>query len=255
MKPAIILRKGRSVLFNPNGSFMYVVTIVVISFVVAQSLFFLVRAWKRARALGMESKTLRKVVTSSALFTIAPAVAILMGVITLSHSLGYPFPWLRLSVIGALTYELPAAQSAAAAAGASLDSLITDPKVYSAIAWVMTLGIIPGMILVPLFGKKIENGLDRIKQRDKKWGEIFLTGLFMGMISAFLGYIFSDIRAGLTGWIPVFVMIISAVVMAVFGLLYKKTNARWLTDYALPLSMLCAMVLSIPLTQLITSIA
>ena len=243
-------------MFNPNSGFMYLITVIVITFVIAQSLFFLVRAWKRARALGMESKTLRKVVTSSALFTIAPAVAILMGVITLSRALGYPFPWLRLSVIGALTYELPAAQAAASAAGTSVaDTLITDPKVYTAIAWVMTLGIIPGMFLVPLFAKKIENGLDRIKQRDRKWGEIFLTGLFMGMISAFLGYIFSDIRSGLVGWIPVFVMIISAVIMTVFGLLYKKTNARWLTDYALPLSMLFAMALSIPLTSLITAIA
>ena len=42
---------------------------------------------------------------SSAVFTIAPAVAILLGVITLSKALGLPLPWLRLSVVGALTYD------------------------------------------------------------------------------------------------------------------------------------------------------
>ena len=241
-------------MFNPNDGFMYTVVAIVITFVISQSVFFLVRAWKRAKKIGMETAQLRKVVISSALFTIAPAIAILMGVITLSHALGYPFPWLRLSIIGALTYELPAAQSAANALGITLNNQISDPNAFAVIAWVMTLGIIPGPILVPLFAKKIENGLDLIKRRDRKWGEIFLTGLFMGMISAFLGYIFSDIRSGLIGWIPVFVMIISAIIMALLGLLYTKTNAKWLTDYALPISMLGSMALSIPLTNLISSL-
>jgi hypothetical protein len=238
-------------MFHPNDGFMYAIVAIVICFVAAQSVFFLVRAWRRARAIGMSAVTLRKIVFSSALFTIAPAVAILMGVITLSRALGYPLPWLRLSVIGALTYELPAAESAAQVVGASLSNLVTDPTAFATIAWVMTLGIIPGLILVPAFGEKIENSLDRLKARDKKWGDIFMSGLFMGMISAFLGYIFCDVSKGITGWIPVFVMLISACIMIVLGLLYKKTNARWLTDYALPLSMLGAMALSIPLTNLL----
>ena len=238
-------------MFHPNDGFMYAIVAIVITFVAAQSVFFLVRAWRRARAIGMSAVTLRKIVFSSALFTVAPAVAILMGVITLSRALGYPLPWLRLSVIGALTYELPAAESAAQVVGASLSNLVTDPTAFATIAWVMTLGIIPGLILVPAFGEKIENSLDRLKARDKKWGDIFMSGLFMGMISAFLGYIFCDVSKGITGWIPVFVMLISACIMIVLGLLYKKTNARWLTDYALPLSMLGAMALSIPLTNLL----
>ena len=247
----ILCSKGGIFLFNPNDSFMYAVVAVVIAFVVAQSIFFFVRAWRRARQLGMEASTLRKIVTSSALFTVEPAVAILMGVITLSRALGYPLPWLRLSVVGALTYELPAAESAAQAVGVSMSELVTDPKAFAAIAWVMTLGIIPGLILTPAFGEKIEGGLHKLQARDKKWGDIFMTSLFMGMISAFLGYIFCDVTKGLAGWIPVFVMLASALIMTVLGLLYKKTKARWLTDYALPISMLGAMALSIPITNLI----
>ena len=37
-----------------------------------------------------------------------------------------------------------------------------------------------------------------------------MTGLFLGMISAFLGVIFAEVTEGLSGWIPVFVMIASA---------------------------------------------
>lgn len=241
--------------FDVNDGFLYVIVAIVIAFVIVESVVFLAKAWKRGKEIGMDMATLKKTVISSAIFTIAPAVAILLGVIALSKALGFPLPWLRLSVIGALTYETTAAAAAAAAQGVTLANQITDPKVFSAIAWVMALGIIPGLVLVPLFGKKIEGGVMKIKNKDGKWGDIFMTSLFLGMISAFLGVIFATISEGLVGWIPVFVMIVSAILMLLCGLVRKLTGAKWIEDYALPISMLGAMALSIPITSLVQSIA
>ena len=172
--------------FDPNSSFLYAIAVIVIAFVVAQSVFFLVRAYRRGIAIGMEPAKLRKTVISTAVFTVAPAVSILLGILTLSKFLGIPLPWIRLSVVGAITYELPAATSTATALGLSLADTITDPKAFSAIAWVMTLGIIPGMIMIPLCLKKIQSGIMKIKNKDSKWGDLFMTSLFLGMISAFL---------------------------------------------------------------------
>ncbi len=235
-------------MFNPNDFFLFALVSVVILFILAQSVYFLIKAWRRAKELGFSAAVLKKTAVSSATFTIAPAISILLGVITLSNFLGLPLPWLRLSVIGALTYELPAATSAASALGVSIATTVTDPTVYSAIAWVMTLGIIPGMILVPLFMKRIQRGIVNLKSKDEKWGEIFMTALFLGMISAFLGMIFADINTGIAGWIPIFVMLISAALMCICGLLVKKCGWRWLQDFALPICMLASMALSIPLT-------
>ncbi len=237
--------------FNSNSLFLFTIAGLVIAFVIAQSLFFLVKAWRRARELGMESKTLKRIARSSAFFTVAPAISIILGVITLSKFLGLPLPWLRLSVLGALTYELPAATSTAAALGVSIANDVTDPVVYSTIAWVMTLGILSGIVVITLFLKRIQGGIDKIQKRDKKWGEIFLTAIFLGMISAFLGMIFSDIRLGLVGWIPVFIMIVSSIIMIICGYFVKVHKVKWLEDYALPISMLGAMALSIPITHLI----
>ncbi len=240
-------------MFDPNDSFLYIIVALVIAMVLAQSVYFLVKAWRRARALGMEQKLLRKTAVSSAIFTVAPAVAILLGVIALSRALGFPLPWLRLSVIGAITYETTAAATAAAAQGYGLAQPITDAAVFTAITWVMTLGIITSPILVVLLGKKIESGVVKLKSRDQKWGELFMTGLFLGMISAFLGVVFARVGEGLSGWIPVFVMLASAIIMAVCGLLRKRLGA-WLEDYALPISMLGGMGLSIPITQLVNGV-
>lgn len=237
--------------FNSNSLFLFIISGLIIAFVIAQSLFFLIKAWQRAKELGMETTTLKRIVKSSAFFTIAPAIAIILGVITLSKFLGLPLPWLRLSVLGALTYELPAATSTAAALGISIAEDVTDPVVYSTIAWVMTLGILSGLLIITLFLKKIQGGIGKLQKRDKKWGEIFITSIFMGMISAFLGMIFSDITKGIVGWIPVFVMIISSLIMIICGYFVKVHKIKWLEDYALPISMLGAMALSIPITQLI----
>ena len=237
--------------FDPNGGFMYLVVAVVIAFVIAQSVFFLVRALRRAREMGYSQNQLNKIMGTAAVFTIAPAVAILLGVITLSKSLGLPLPWLRLSVVGAITYEIPAAEAAASAFGVSLSETIRNPEVFAAIAWVMTIGIIPGLIEIPVLCKSIQNGVTRLKTKDQKWGDIFMSALFLGMISAFLGRVFSGVTSGLKGWIPVFVMIASALIMGVCGLLFNKTKKKWIEDYALPISMLGGMALSIPITNLV----
>ena len=237
--------------FSPNSTFMYIVAVCVIIFVLAQSVFFLVRAYRRGKQLGISAAKLKKTVISTMVFTVAPAVSILIGVVTLSKFLGIPLPWIRLSVIGALTYELPAATSTANALGISLAEMVTDPKVYSAIAWVMTLGIMPSIILPPILMKKIQGGMIKIKNKDSKWGDMFMTSMFLGMISAFLGMVFANVRMGLRGWIPVFVMLVSAVLMGILGLLIKKCNMKWLETYALAISMVGAMVFAALITPVI----
>lgn len=238
--------------FSVNSSFMYVLAICVIIFVLAQSMFFLVRAYRRGRELGMDRVKLKRTIISTVVFTIAPAISILIGIVTLSKFLGIPLPWIRMSVIGAITYELPAATSTANALGISLSETITDPKIYSAIAWVMTLGILPSIILPPILMKKIQGGVLKIKNKDSKWGDIFLTSMFLGMISAFLGMVFADVREGIKGWIPIFVLLVSAAIMGVCGLLIKKCNMKWLETYALAISMVGAMIFAIFITPLIS---
>lgn len=239
--------------FNPNSSFLYTIAAGVILFVLIQSIFFLVRAYKRAQEKGMDMKQIRKTILSTAIFTVAPALSILLGIVSLASFLGIPLPWIRLSVIGAVTYELPAASSAASAFGITeLSKLITDPEVYAAIAWVMTLGILPSIILVPLLMKKIQGGMVSMKNKDAKWSDIFSTALFLGMISAFLGMVFADIRTGIAGWVPVMVLVCSAAIMGVCGILIKKCKMAWLENYAIPFSMLGAMAFAVIIVPMIT---
>ncbi len=264
--------------FSVDQPILYVMVGIIVAAVLGQSVYFLIQALRRAKELGMDKRVIKSTVSSSAIFTIAPAVAILVGVVALSKSLGVALPWLRLSVIGSLSYETVAAQSAIKALGLSTGQQITDANAYVTVVWVMTVGIILGLLIVPFFTKRIQGGISKIGMKDKKWGELFNSAMFLGMISAFSGYVVSDIDrlwtakdgvleivtgsqivdgvsqpiteivTATSGLIPVCVMMVSALVMAICGILAKKCKIRWITDYALPLSLVAGMVSAVPFT-------
>ena len=241
--------------FSVNHPILFVIVGAIIALVLAQSIYFLVRALRRARQLGIQKSTLGKIIFSAAIFTIAPAMAILVGVVALSKSLGLALPWLRLSVIGSITYETVAAGNAIEAAGQTMSELVSDPSIFITITWVMTIGIAAGLILVPFVTKKLQGGMSKVGMKDRKWGEIFNNAMFLGMISAFLGYVFCDVgllfNGDTSGLIPVCVMLTSAAVMAVLGLLSTKAKILWLADYALPVSLIAGMASAIPFTALL----
>ena len=160
--------------FNVNSPILFLLAGICVGVVLIQSIYFLIKAWRHGRAIGMDEKKLRKIAVTAAVFTIAPAVSIVISVITLSKDLGLPLPWLRLSVVGSLSYETIAATNAESAMGLTFGqvSALTATQ-YVTITCVMTISIMVGIWLVPLIGKRIEGGLISLEKRDKKWGEIF----------------------------------------------------------------------------------
>ncbi len=238
--------------FSVNSPIIFVLVGIIIAAVLGQSVFFLVRAMRRAKELGISSSVIKKTISGSAVFSIAPAISVLLGVIALSKSLGLALPWLRLSVIGSLSYETIAAGNALTAAGLDIGTTISNPSIFVTVSLVMTVGIAAGLVFIPFVTKKISAGLDNMSKRDKKWGEIFNNAMFLGMISAFLGYVFCDVtlifEGDASGFIPVCVFAVSAVVMGLCGGLATKFKIRWLTDYALPVSLLSGMASAIPIS-------
>ena len=239
--------------FNVNHPVLFLLAGIIVLIVLAQSWWFLRKAWRRGKEIGMPMDKLRRIVIGTAVFTVAPATAIVISVISLSKKLGIPLPWMRLSVVGAITYETPAAANALSAMGLEWAKVTAlSATEYVTVAAVMTMGIMVGIWLVPVVGKKLIGGMIKLEQRDKKWGEIFSASLFLGMISAFLGYVFSDFsavfRGETAGLIPPLVMLVSALMMAVCALALKKLGWRWMNDYALPISLLAGMISAIPIT-------
>ena len=50
--------------FSTNSYFLYIIAFVIIIFVLAQSAFFLIRAYRRGKQLGLSSQKLKKTIDS-----------------------------------------------------------------------------------------------------------------------------------------------------------------------------------------------
>ena len=262
--------------FQVNHPVLFVMVGIIIAAVLGQSFYFLIKAYRRAKETDMDMTKIHKTIKTAAIFTIAPAISIVITVVALSKSLGIALPWLRLSVVGSLSYEAIAAANAASGMGTTLAALTGNMTAsqYVTILIVMTVSIMIGIWLVPVVAKRYQKGLVSFEQKDAKWSGILQNSLFIGMISAFVGFVFCDVSrlwnseggifttvvkdadgvaetvkyTSTSGLVPVFVMFISAAAMCGCGILIKKLKWKWVNDYALPICMVLGMAMAIPLT-------
>ena len=203
----------------------------------------------------MERAVLKKAVVSSATFTLLPAFSILLGVVALSGTLGIPLPWLRLSVIGNLQYEVNVAEIAAKSIGLSgLKITELTPQAYVTIALVMTCGILGGALLtlftLKAYTKKL-NGNKAQKPGESKasFGDWAMIAMFVGMCAAYIGSYVG--QAAQASWLPLITSLVAAAAMAVCEWFERKRQVRWLENFDLAASMLVAMAAAVGLNGLV----
>lgn len=254
---------------------LYLIAGAVILFVLAQSLFFLVKAWQHGKELGIDKKKLKNAVTSSALFTIPSALSVLATVIALAPALGLVIPWVRLSVIGNLMYETTAAEAAMEAFGhqGGIAVPVTDPEVYAGVAWVMTLGICFSLVVLPFLAKPLnkkflsagkkeaeeakadaENTAPADTKKKRNLGDFinkFATpAIFIGLIGAFIAR--AIIGAGKpetfgdgAGVLSIITLVVAVVVSILLEIFAKKLKLTWLEPFVMPIGMIIAMIAAI----------
>ncbi len=254
---------------------LYLIAGAVILFVLVQSVFFLVKAYKQGKVLGLDKSKLRNAITSSALFTIPSALSVLATVIALAPALGLVIPWVRLSVIGNLMYETTAAEAAMEAFGhqGSIAVAVTDKTVYAGVAWVMTLGICFSLVILPFVAKPLHKKLlsagnkkeepktettEKAPEEGKKKkrglngfiNDHATPAIFIGLIGAFIARAiigggkpetFGD-GAGVLSIITLVVAIASSILLEILA---KKLKLTWLEPFVMPIGMIIAMIAAI----------
>lgn len=266
-----------------ESAFLYIAGVAIILFVLAQSVVFLVRAVRRGKQLGIPAKTMKEAAISSGTFSIVPSIPIVLAMVALAASIGNPLAWIRLSVIGSMSYETMAAGAVMGAADiAQGTDLNTIPGVFASVMWIMTLGIIAG----PLFNicgfKWYQRKLLRVGLKDPGWNNTLADALFMGIISvmggqfvakgivAFTGLagektVAADGAAAYThaaygklalnGQAQLLTLLTGVVLMLVFGAVIRLTKAKWLENFALPVSMIGAVATSVLYHQWFAGVA
>ncbi len=237
-----------------NSPAIYMICGGIIAFVAVLCIVLLIRAYRAGVAIGMDRKLMKRAITSSATFSLLPSISILLGVVALSGSLGVPWPWLRLSVIGALHYETQVAQAATEQMGTSLSASEMTSSAFATVALLMSICIMWGMLLSIFLNKKYLKkfqGKATIGTTGGGFGDSAMTAMFIGLVSVYIGSYIGSFVSGdglfkfAGDFTPLIVVAVSGTVMAGFMALCKKEKFKWVDNFSIAASMLAGMAAAV----------
>jgi hypothetical protein len=229
---------------------IYVLGAIIALTIILMSLAFLIKALKRAKAIGMDKKVVVEAIKNSAIFSIVPSIPIVIGVGIMMQFVGLAIPWIRLTVIGALQYEILALSNAGAAVVGADEVTIATAVV------VMTISIISGPLFNAIFYKKYQTKLLELQQKnERKMNAVtgaLLGGMLAGIMSSLIVGGFFGIgnpvtdASGITtyGEITLITLAASVVLTGICGVILLVGKQKWIESYTLPISILGALAVA-----------
>lgn len=223
-----------------NSGYFYLWGSLILMVIFIQAILFIRLAWKEGKRIGLTPKRMMKGLRAGMISAIIPSIPIVIILISMAGSLGVPFPWIRLSVIGSGPYELLAAGIGAKAMGVEkLGGSDFTGVVFANSVWVMTIGAMWSGLLVFFFMKQVKNRYKKIENKDPQWMTIITNAAFFGVICIFLA------QQMLAGTLALITLATGAVLMLVFAIIITKFDIKWLREFALPFSMIGAMAAAV----------
>ena len=221
-----------------NSPLLFVLVAIGLALVVGYALISVKKASTRCKELGISSETISAVVKATITSSVVPSLAILLGFLTLTVSLGTAWPWWRLSVIGSLSYEAMAASYTANGIGVQLSEVLSsNGDVFGAIMIVMSLGLVTGPILVTLLAKKYSTGIMKAKSGKGDWGVIFSGVFFLAMFAVYIPIlVFTDLPNALT-------LFTSLMLTIILGVISKKVPV--LANFTMAIVLILSMASSV----------
>lgn len=236
--------------FSLRHPIVYVLYGIVLAFVISLSLYYMLTAIKHAKQLGIESSKIKKVITTSATFSILPGLGIALGVVTLVGTLGVAFPAIRLSVVGSLQYET---QMATAVGFGFAEKGITPDAAteFATMAMIMTIAICSGGVEVLFFYRLYQPKIGKLmakttggKKGGVNIGDLIFQVSFIGMVIGYLAMSIETLAKNVTfvdGYYNFIAVLVAMGCMYVCDVLINKANWKWLDSFSTPVSMLIAM--------------
>ena len=225
-----------------EGTLLYVLVVAAIALVVLAIVYNVRVCYKHALKCGVSKETLKNVIKSSAIFSIVPSIAVVVGLVTLVAVIGIPYSWLRLSVLGSVSYELMASNMALNAMGLDLSS--ANGEAFGLMMWAMCVGITVPLILNILMTKPVLRGSLKLGEKDVKWGQISQTVFMAALLMTFVIPMFGK------GIVELLTFVTSMALALLITFIAQKLKIGWLGGFSLAISMIGAMAASVGFDKL-----
>ncbi|WP_241768187.1 DUF5058 family protein [Haloferax sp. ATB1] len=214
-----------------NSPWLWLSTVPVVLAVLLQATLFLRRAWNDGKEMGLSEEKLQTGFKTGLISAIGPSVAVLAGMLALIATVGGPVAWMRLTVIGSVAFELPAAELGVSQFGYSLGEEGITETAYATAVWAMTLGG-TGWLLVSAFGTRhMEAFRTKISNGNEKLLPVISAAAMLGAFAYFLS---GEVTAGTQETASVAV---GGLAMLALLHIADRCDIQWIREWSLGIAM------------------
>ena len=215
---------------------LWAVTITAISLVLILATFYLVKAVKVSKEMGITQKQLKDAAKTSAIASIGPTIVICVGMISLLVMVGAPTAWMRLSVIGDITQELMAVGFSTDAYGLTATAESITPEILQIAVFLMAIACI-GYLTIPVF---LAGKIEVFVKKPGSKGGAGTTGIIA--IAAVIGcYAYVDAPYLIALNAGTVAMIVGFLAMLILQSIQVKFKQEWLNAWGMIIAMFVGM--------------
>lgn len=221
-----------------NSFILWISVIPAIALVLYQSATFMRKAIETGKEMGITDQQIKIAKKSSFYAALGPSIVILIGMVALLTSMGGPVSFMRLSYIGSVMYELPAADIAASAAGSTLGTDNMTAAAFANAVWTMTICCLGWIIVSALFTDKMGDLRDKVAKGNEQVLAVIATA---GGLGAFTFQVANRVIPG-----PISDQAIACytafIIMFVLNIINEKKKLDWINQFGITISMICGMI-------------
>lgn len=233
-----------------NSLEMWLCCLPLIALIFVQAIGFWRMGMRYKREFNISKSDISQSMRAGLISTLGPALSVFVVGLGLIASIGAPLTLSRLSVIGNSMYESFSAQFAASAMGTALGAADFSPEAWTACVFVMNLGGIAMLILPLIFVRPVSMATTKAA---KSGNSVIMRVLGISAALGSFGYTALNYFCGSKySWLtnefqPKYIVSVlgGAAGMAVFSILAKKKNIKWLREWSLAFAIIIGAVASI----------
>lgn len=225
-----------------NGPVMWFFSFAIVAAAAMQAIVLYQYARKYiAQTNLLSADEIRTCIKTGGVVAIGPALSVFVVALSMISMLGAPFALMRVGMIGSASTELTAASIGAEAAGVALGIDSLTMEAFTAALWTCALMSCGYLIFVPLVTRGVGKALNNIVVPPEGQKQSRLAWVLSALLPCIIFLGLSTIQA--TKSTPhLCSLILSGVMMLLLNVIAMKYKKKWLSQWAMCLSVLFGIV-------------